>query len=366
MKPINANVITTMQFIFLIHGTQLGVGMLQIPRVLAEQAGTDGWMAILINWIFSSAIGLLIILIMKRNPEKTLPLLLQSYFGKWAGSLITIVFIIFFTLTAATEILREMLFVKVWLLPETPDYIILLSFAIPGYMILRGGIRVMGRYAELAFFFMLWLPLIYLMPLSDGTWLNLLPIFKEGAGPILDAAIENSYSFFGSEIAFFLYPMLKNKQYASIGIVAGNTLTMAAYMLATIVCFVYFGPDAITRYNEPSVSVLKTVEFRFIERMEIILFAFYLLAVFKTWISFIWAATFSVGQLEGKTDHRKYVLLFLVIMVLYTLFFYHTFDQNDTLQKWIGNTSLYLAYAFPVCLYGIVLVNERFRRSTNK
>ncbi|NEW09062.1 endospore germination permease [Paenibacillus sp. SYP-B3998] len=363
MKKYKLNEITTMQYIFLIHGTQLGVGMLQLPRILAEMAGTDGWISILNSWIISTIVGLIVIQIMKKNPERTLPELLKHYFGKWASTVLTISFILFFTLTAIAELLRSILFVKVWLLPETPDYIILASFAIPGYMITCGGIRIIGRYAELAFFLTLGIPLLYLIPLKDGNWHYLLPLFKEGIEPVLLATLNTSYSFFGSEIAFLLYPMLQRKQYATIGMITGNTLTMVAYLLATLVCFIYFSPDEISRYNEPSVSVLKTIEFRFIQRLEILLFAVYLLAILKTWMNFIWAATFSTSQLMGNPDHKRYLRFFLFVIVLYTVFFNHTFSQNDSLQMWIGKASLFISYLFPICLYGYVLVYERFRRS---
>lgn len=351
-----------MQFIFLIHGTQLGVGMLQLPRVLAEQAGTDGLISILIGWLFSTLIGLVVIQIMKRNPDKTLPVLLQHYFGKAVGTIVTILFIVFFTCTAIAEILRDMLFVKVWLLPNTPDVVIMAAFAVPGYMITRGGIRILGRYAELAFFIILWLPLIYLIPIKDGNWLFLLPFFKEGIQPIVQASIENAYSFFGSEIAFILYPLLRRKQYASVGMIAANTLTMTAYFMATLVCFVYFSPDQIARFNEPSLSVLKTVEFRFIQRLEIVLFAFYLLAVFKTWMNFIWGASFCTSQLLGKPAHKAFIKLFLLAIVLYTLFFNYSFTQNDAFQRVIGNASILMSYSFPVFLFGYVLLYERLRR----
>ncbi|NOU88705.1 GerAB/ArcD/ProY family transporter [Paenibacillus sp. LMG 31460] len=363
MKKYKVNEITTTQYIFLIHGTQIGVGMLQLPRILAETAGTDGWISILISWIISTIVGLIVIQIMKINPEKSFPELLKHYFGKWLGIVLTITFILFFTVTAITELLRSMLFIKAWLLPGTSDYIILASYVIPGYMIARGGIRIIGRYAELAFFLTLVIPLLYLIQLKDGDWHYLLPFFKEGIEPILEATLTTSYQFFGSEIAFLLYPMLQRKQYASIGMVAGNTLTMLAYLLATLVCFIYFSPDEITRYNEPSVSVVKTLEFRFIQRLEILLFAVYLLAILRTWMNFTWAATFSTWQLMGKSVYTRCLQLFLIMIVLYTVFFSHTFSQNESLQMWTGKASLFISYLFPICLYGYVFVYERFRRS---
>ena len=60
MKKYAYNDITLMQYIVLINGMQVGTGVLSLPRVLAEKAGTDGWIAILIGWIFSTISGVFI------------------------------------------------------------------------------------------------------------------------------------------------------------------------------------------------------------------------------------------------------------------------------------------------------------------
>ena len=44
-----------MQYIFLIHGVQAAIGLLTLPRELAEIAGTDGWISIIIGYFLSTA-----------------------------------------------------------------------------------------------------------------------------------------------------------------------------------------------------------------------------------------------------------------------------------------------------------------------
>ena len=50
MKKYAYNDITLLQYIFLINGMQVATGILSLPRVLAEKAGTDGWIAILMTF----------------------------------------------------------------------------------------------------------------------------------------------------------------------------------------------------------------------------------------------------------------------------------------------------------------------------
>ena len=50
MKKYAYNDITVMQYIFIINASQVGTGILSLPRVLAEKAGTDSWIALFIGW----------------------------------------------------------------------------------------------------------------------------------------------------------------------------------------------------------------------------------------------------------------------------------------------------------------------------
>jgi spore germination protein (amino acid permease) len=362
VKTSQLNKITLMQFIFLIYGVQVGVGVLQLPRTLAESAGNDGWMAIPISWFFSTIVGLLVIQVMKKNPDKPLPALLTYYFGKWAGTMLTILFALFYAFTAGSVIIRQILFVKAWILPETPDYLLVVLFAIPGYLIVRGSVSVLGRYAELVFFLTLWMTLFYLIPLKDAHWLHLLPLFKGKWSSLLLASKTTLYSYFGSEMAMIWYPMLQQKQYASIGVIIANSLTMVSYLIVTLVCFVFFSPDEITQYNEPTISVLKIIEFKIVERLELVFLAFYLFVISKTWMIFAWSTVFCTSQLLGHKDHKIHLLLFLIFIAMYTFLFSISFAQNDEWQKWIGNISLYLSYTFPVCLWFYGIIRRRIRR----
>ncbi|WP_051870503.1 GerAB/ArcD/ProY family transporter [Brevibacillus laterosporus] len=70
--------ISLMQYIFIIHGTQVGIGILTLPRELTEIAGTDGWISILFGGVCSVLTSILITSIMKKHPDKTLYELLPT------------------------------------------------------------------------------------------------------------------------------------------------------------------------------------------------------------------------------------------------------------------------------------------------
>jgi spore germination protein (amino acid permease) len=365
MKNIK-NKITLMQYIFLIHGVQMGVGVLTLPRELAEKSGTDGWIAIIICCFFSTMASLIIIQIMKKYPNGTILDLLTHYFGKWIGRVGTIVFALYFALLANVVFIREALFIQAWILPRTEVYILILLLSIPSYLIVRNNISIVGRYSEFVFFMTVWTVIIYSITLKHAQWLHLLPVLKEGWVPILTSVKTAIFSFIGFEIAFFLYPFLQKKEKASMGIVIANTLSLLAYLMITIGAFAFYSPDEITIYNEPTIVMLKVLEFKFIERLEIVFFSFYLFVISTTLLPFMFITVFCTSQLVGKKDHSRHLAWFLVIELAFVLLFPPTFERNTQFQEVIEKIGLILAFAFPLCLWGYVWLHGLFKRRAIK
>ncbi|MEH7385827.1 endospore germination permease [Bacillus sp. JJ1521] len=362
MINVKGKEISLLQFILLIHGVQMGVGVLSLPRELAEKAGTDGWIAIILGCFISVTCSLIIIQIMKKHPNGTILDLITFYFGKWVGKLGGFLFIMYFGFFAFVTFTREVVFIQAWILPRTKLYLLILLLAIPTYMLARNNVQILGRYAVVVFFMTLWTIILYLIPLKDAHWLHLLPIIKDGWYPIFTAVKTTIFTFIGFEIAFFLYPFLQNKQSASLGVIIANTITMFAYLIITIVSFAFFSPDEITRYNEPTITILKVIEFNFIERLEVVLFAFYLFVMSSTVVPLMFMSVFSTSWLFGQEEHTKPLFWFLVFMVIYMFFFPPSLNMDLKWQKGVQLLGLIFAYAFPIGLWAILLIRGLFKR----
>lgn len=362
MKKYAFNEITTMQYIMIIHGTQVGIGLFALPRLVAETASTDGWMSIIIGWLASLLASLIIIQVLKRNPQWTIVDLFKHYFGKWIGSLLSLCLAIYFAFFAFIVLDRAVLYIKAMILQRTQDYILIALFMIPGVFMVRNGIRVLGRYSELVFFISLWLPLLFLYVLMDGNWLHLLPLFKEGIMPVIETAMSSLFSFLGFETAFFVYPFLQKKQHASTGIIVANVLTLLVYLHVTITCFLFFSPDEITQFNEPTLAALRIIEFRFLERFDMLVLTFYLFYVSTTWMPVAFCAVFTTSQLLGKQDHSKHFYLFCCIIFIVTIIVRPTFDLNEKLVNMTNIYGMVIAYLMPVVLWVFIAIYERVRK----
>lgn len=362
MKKYAYNEITLMQYIFLINGTQVGTGVLSLPRILAEKAGTDGWIAILIGWFFSAAASIFLVKTCEKYPDETLIEILIRLFGKIVGKAVVIVYIMYFAFYAWSIFVNGSLYIKAWFLPKTPNYIILLLFSIPTFIVARNGVRVLARYSELSFYMVMWIPLFFLIPLRDGNWLHFLPVLKEGWRPVLSAVPTTVFSFLGFEVAFFLYPFLQKKQHAVLGITIANTLTMLFYVLVTIASFAYFSPDGIIEFNQPVLNLLKLIEFRFLERFDMVLLAIYLIVVSTAWIPCVFITAFCSSQLLGKQDHSRHVIILLLIIIGLVFWRDPTWIESEKWQQMVAKGGLQLAFVAPPFLWVYSWIYEKFRR----
>lgn len=362
MKKYGYNEITTKQFIFFIYKTQIGIGILTMPRTLGEAAGTDAWISILFGYVIALAASCLIIHIMSKHPEDTLYDLLPRYFGKWIGNGLSLIFIMYCAIAAGLAILSSAFIERMWIVPDTSGFLLIVLFMIPVYTVARNGVRVLGRYAEFVYLGTVWMYPLLLFSLKESHWLNLLPIAKDGWGPIVSAIKLTVLPFLGFELAFILYPFLLNKKAAYKGIIIANSISLAVYLLIEILASVFFSSAEVKEYFWPTMILLKRIELPFIERFEIVFLSFYFLVLSMTIIPYLFTAVFGTSQLMGKQDHRVHLRWYTVIFLLIAFFYNPSYTTLDRLLTAWGQYGIFFAYAFPVCLWAYIAVFQRFKR----
>ncbi|MGZ4105887.1 MAG: GerAB/ArcD/ProY family transporter [Tumebacillaceae bacterium] len=364
MKKYALNEITLMQYILTIHGAQVGVGVLTLPRELATAAGTDGWISLLIGWAVSVLASVILIQVMKKHPDDTVYDLLPRYFGKWIGKGASLVVASYYAFAFFNALMGSIALIKVELLPHTPNYLVVLLFLLAIYTIGRSHIRIIARKAEITFWMFIWLFIIFMYPMKDGIWLHLLPVLREGWLPVLTAVKTTGLSFLGFEVAFVLYPFLNRKEAAVKGIVISNTLTLLVYLIVVFTCFLVFSPDDITSFTWPTLKVIKLIEFRFLERFEILFLVFYLFMLSTVMLPYIYCAVLGTSQLLGKQDHRPHLRILMCGVLLYSIFVWPSYEQLHLSLQWLSVAGIAIAFALPVFLWGYTSVADRLRKGS--
>ncbi|WP_308634122.1 GerAB/ArcD/ProY family transporter [Paenibacillus silvisoli] len=362
LKPSKSNQVSLLQYILIIHSMQLGVGVISLPRELAETGGTDGWIALFIGYAASVTASLFIVQIMKKHPNGTIIDLISRYFGRWSGYVMAAAFGIYMTLYAYLLLDRMILYVQSWIMQQSRTYVLMLLFIIPAYMIVKGGWRALGRYAEIVLLCSLWMPLVLMSLFHQAHWLHLLPVLKEGWMPVISTVPATFLAFLGFESAFFLYPHLTRQNKAASGIIIANTLTLLVYLFVTLICFVVFSPDEISFYNDSMLTLVKIIEYRFVERFDIVMLTCYLLVISKTWIPAVYMTVYCTHRLLPIGKAATHLFLLLAGMLLVTFIWDPGWIMND---KWVAlftKMGIVMAFLLPLALWGLVSVMSLFPR----
>ncbi|RAL22026.1 GerAB/ArcD/ProY family transporter [Thermoflavimicrobium daqui] len=303
MPKENQVTLSTTQFTFTIYKTQIGIAILTIPRELVEISGWDAIISMTFGWLVALIIGFLVIHVMKNNPNETIYEILPKYFGKWIGKSLCVIWILYSFLIATVILLTTVDIICLWILPNTPTFLIMLSFIIPIYMLIQRGLQAIGRFAEIAYLITIWMPLILLVSLKNGQWLNLLPVIKEGWLPIFQFIKLTAPAFLGFEIIFVLYPFLEKKKEAAKGFFIANTLTLVIYLFALLICYIRFSQAEIRAFIWPTLNLLKLIQFPFLERLEIIFLSFYIIILLMSVVPYFYMSLMGVNRLFHKKKH---------------------------------------------------------------
>ncbi|UPJ18251.1 spore germination protein [Bacillus cereus] len=321
MENVKFRNLNQFEYIVFIHSLQLASGMLIMPSPLANTAGTDGWISIILGWVITSIIGVIIILVLQKTPDKDFLQILTMYFGKWFGSIFFILYIFYLFFAGFNTILKATEIVKVWIFPSTPSYQIVILLLIPFIILVASGIRAIVNYSMVVFFFTAWMPIFLIFSLKQNFYpLHLLPILKEGLYPVIQAVKETITPYAGLELTYFIYPFLKQKDKAIKGVIIANTGTMFFYLYVTILSYIYFSPNGIKTVIWPVFHLLKGVQFSFLERLEIIYIAYYLIVFSTTIYPYLFFSLHSIKNLTHKITSKllpvSSVLLIVIFFIL--------------------------------------------------
>lgn len=354
--------VSMLQFVLIISAFQISVAFLSIPRELARLAGSDGWIAIFFGWGLASAAAVAIVKVMKYSPNSSILELMQKYMGVWGARIAAIVFIAYYLLLAYDGYMIASLVIKLWLLPSTYTYVLVLLMLIPTFQIAQHGFQAIGRYSEIVAMISIWIPFVYLSTLRHAHWLYLLPILKEGWIPVLSSVKTMIYPMLGIGLIFFLYPHLVNKDKALPAVIISNTLTCLVYLGITIICYVYFSPDEIGKFNDPVISIMKSVEFEFIERVEVPFIAVYLFVFSCIWIPSMYIVSSNSAWLLGKGSDRTHLAVWSILMLIGFFFYRPSFFDAAIINDSLNYIGFIIEFAMPCCLLLYLFIREKFRR----
>ncbi|MFJ9500023.1 GerAB/ArcD/ProY family transporter [Brevibacillus centrosporus] len=345
---------------FLVHATQIGVGVLGYQRVIAEEAGHDAWIAVVLAGLATHLIVLLITKTLKSYPNADIYGIQVDVFGKWLGTVLGVLYAIYFFLSATLILRTYVEVVQTWMFPNLPTWVLTAIILFLALYTIMGGIRVVAGYTFFSVSATIWLVCDLYYPLQYAQWEYLFPILEANAEQIFKGMLGMTLSTIGFEILYVIYPYVQNKERLSRSVQTGVFVTNLIYTFVMIVSLVFFSQGQLMRTIWATLNLKKMVSFPILERFELIAISVWLLVILPNIMVCIWSSARGFKRLFGWSLRKTMVMIVPVIYVICLLLVSR--NQINQLNDLYSKIGLYAAYVYPLFLFVLVKWKQRRRR----
>ncbi len=340
----------------------IGTTVISASSGIAGFAKQDAW----ISAIIAPIIGLIFILIYfylgKICPGKTLVEMLMFGFGKWAGWIISLFFVLFVCFLDVAQVISYVgNFIVIEYMTETPIYALNLVMTVGLVIGLLYGLEAIARSSEI-FILIVTVIVIFtmLMNIPNIKAVNLLPVLEGGVTPILKGTLYlTSYMTWPIIVLNMIYPANVNDSKKSRkSIILGYILGAVINFVCTIMAILILGSTITARSNFPTYLLAKEINIGIITRIEGIVSGAWIVTQFVKTILYFYAGVIGLSQLLGLKDYKKIVIPLGLIMLVLSGVVY----PNAAYQiKWDSTTWIPFIGTFGAILPIVLLIAAKLK-----
>jgi spore germination protein KB len=362
--------ITGRQLMVLVFLYTIGTTILVIPAGLAAVAKQDAWIGAIAGVVIGGAVLGLYGSLWRLYPDKTFVGICEAVLGKWLGALLSIVFMFYSFIGAATVLFYVGNFFQIHFLPHTPFSFTSALFAIIVVMGARLGLEAITRASELMLPWFLILFVILVFTLAPEIKIdNLLPVFESGWKPVFWAG----FSFAGTAFMpivflFAVFPRVQNPDKARIGMYVAALIGGFCVVLVTLLCILILGPNITSRSMFPSYALVKKINIgNFLQRIEAILAGLWFITTYIKTTFYFYGWVTSLSEILKLKNYRTVTLPCGMIMVVFSLIVY---PNVVYMQKWDSTVFppyiLTMGFFIPLLLWMFGLLKKKRSLGVNK
>lgn len=345
-----------------------GFGVTALPRRVAEHAGQDGWISVVL------AVGLVVIVaammahITKMFPKMSFYDITCKILGRPFGAAIALIFCLRLVLMAAfslrifAEIARETI------LPTTPFAVIFAAMLILAAYGASKGIESRARVAEVLVLAVL-LPIIIVFAVSgrDIDVSNLSPILAAPAENILTGGYYAFFAFSGIEALLIIGPFLARPKHLTKSSLQ-TIVTIGIFMVAiTAMTIARFGPLGVVYQKWPVLKMMDAANLpgSVLDRQGALIMTFWIISAYATIGAALFFSSLLLKDVVKAGRHSLHILGLLPVIVFAAAW------PNDIQQVYyyfnLANSTLGIATmaAIPAALF-IIAKLRRFGHGHKK
>lgn len=358
--------ISNHQLMAIVAAFVCGSSTLAVSAGVVGTAGQDAWLTV----IFATLTGLPVIwmhlTLGARYPDKTFLELFPLLLGKWAGGLVSILYI-FVALVSAVQVVWYVGdFFATQYMSGTPFMAINLMFILVVVIAMLYGLESIARASEIFFyviFGVFFLSAFMTFPKAHPE--NLFPVLEKGAVPVLKAALPLlSYTVFPMVLLNMVYPVnlnLSEPKKTNQAFYRGYFLGMSIVLVAIGMCVMVLGNTITANSRFPVFLLTKEIDVGvFVSRMEALIVIVWLITIFNRTLFYFYMGTIGLAKLLKLDDYRRIVLPLGLLMTIYSDFIYKnvSYEIRWDSQVWVPHI-LVFGLILPVMLFIVALFRKK-------
>lgn len=364
MKPKEKEV-TKNQLVFIVFILGVASQSLVLPSVMAEDAGRDAWIAMLISLVIYIGLFMLVMLIYKLNPDKDLYTVLKGTIGAVGAKIIYALYALLFLYKILLLSNETAGFCSTRLYMSLPWNIYLIPlYLLMGYITIK-GLKALARNCEISIAIIA-LAIIFIIIYSSMHFKaeRLLPLMEKGAVPVIKTVGKTTIWFGDFFVIFMMFGKIKHEKGLPKALTLSNAAAGILILLLTVSYFGNYGEIAgLSAHGQVITNMSLTGETNGAGIINSFVTIFWLLAVLLKFGIFFWAANEALQKVFGaKNSYFTVIPLLIAAYALDTRVFI-----NDILTKYAALMYVnYLAAAAHFVLPVIILICALVYRKKRK
>lgn len=350
----------------LIFMVQSGVMSFSLPRVVSEQFGTNGWLALGFCYVISLCNIGLIWAVYRMGKGEGVFELLERTFPRFMLYPFYVAIAAVWAILGCTVGKQYILIFQMIAFPTTNPMIFKVIMDVLIFLLLIKGIYNICKASTIFFYLTIWIVPLFFALSQHFKVLRLTPfVFQSTEAPVTISGLAQVYTaFLGYEVCMLLFPYVTRKTKLIRAVFIGNTAAMLFYLLICVLANGMYSFEQLKRLMYPVLELLSYIEFPFMERIENLLYSFFLFKILITTVMYFWAAAEALKRIFPKNKWNL-VELGLVLVTLYIARFPELLRQTEIWLRNLAWAEMGLSFGLPLLLIIILMFTGGKRVGSN-
>lgn len=347
---------------FMILTTQFGVTISRLPFSVYKKTGSDGWISVLLTGILIQILLLVYYGLYKSFPNKGFTEYTKTIMNSYIGNFInTCYFLYFFYICCklSIEFVEE---INIWMLPNTPPWIILCLFLLTAIFIAKEDIQTVGRTFLSFSFIFIFVMLFLMVAYKDAHFGRLLPIGDSGIKKIGSGSKSAFVNMLGFEIFLFLSTSYENSKKKLLTISVANLVSTILFTFVVLTCYVSLSHYQSSKVMYPILYITKGYQLQMVENLHIILLSFWTIVIALSIIIYLYILSDGIQKQFKSKIHNRTIVLVIITFILLSMYPMFSIPIINKIQFF--NISIYFDFVFIIVIPCLLFIVNKARRIT--